>query len=75
MGLDATDTMSERPGTQPSMDMKIVAVGPTYMYVRTRTSLANTTMEIASLYTKTNARRWMEMRIGRVQWGPLARGR
>lgn len=67
--------MSERPGTQPYMDMKIV--GPTYMYVRTRTSLANATssMEIASLYTKTNARRWIEMRIGRVQWGPLARGR
>lgn len=73
MGPDTTDTMSERPGTQPSMDMKIV--GPTYMYVRTRTSLANASMEIASLYTKTNARRWIEMRIGRVQWGPLARGR
>lgn len=32
MGLDTTDTMSKRPGTQPSMDMKIVVVGPTYMY-------------------------------------------
>lgn len=28
MGPDTTDTMTERPGTQPSMDMKNVAVGP-----------------------------------------------
>lgn len=61
--------MSERPGTQPSMDMKNVAVGPIYVPELHWQILWRSPPYIREPILGDGWRR------GRVQWGPLARGR